>query len=100
MEYKFLKINQEKLLLVGIVLLNISWRNQQIWDNINEPWLRNAANHNDIIRVVSDPNNPANLTNNKGLPSFFAREYNLLTTTVSQGGLGYSYNPLTYKYIK
>ncbi len=77
-----------------------NWNDQQIWDNINEPWLRDAANRNDVIRVVSDPNNPINLINDKGQISFFAREHNLLTTPVSQGGLGYTYNPLTYTYTK
>ncbi|PQJ74159.1 hypothetical protein [Polaribacter gangjinensis] len=80
---------------------NPNWTtDQQIWDNINEPWLRDAASRNDIIRVISDPNNPINLINDKGQISFFAREHNLLTTPVSQGGLGYTYNPLTYTYTK
>jgi hypothetical protein len=80
---------------------NPSWTtDQQIWDNLNEPWLRDAASRNDVIRVISDPNNTINLINDKGQISFFAREHNLLTIPVSQGGLGYTYNPLTYTYTK
>lgn len=79
---------------------NPNWNDQQIWDNINEPWLREAANRNDVIRVISDPNNPTNIFKNNGDLSFFGREHNLLTTPVSQGGLGYTYNSSTFTYFK
>jgi hypothetical protein len=37
------------------------WTDQQIWDNVNEPWLRDASSRGDVIRVVSDPTVPANI---------------------------------------
>lgn len=38
-----------------------NWDAQQIWDNLNEPWLRDAAKRSDVIRTVSDPLNMANV---------------------------------------
>ncbi|WP_320020395.1 hypothetical protein [Labilibaculum manganireducens] len=76
------------------------WSDKQIWDNINEPWLRDAAERSDIIRVVSDPTLPSNIYKPDGTLSFFGKEHELLTKPVSQGGLGYTYNPGTYTYIK
>ena len=76
------------------------WTDQQIWDNVNEPWLRDAANRGDVIRVVSDPNVPTNIYKPDGTLSFFGREHEILTKPVSQGGLGYTYNPSTFTYTK
>jgi hypothetical protein len=46
------------------------WTDQQIWNNVNEPWLRDAANRNDVIRVVSDPLKSSNIfTDLKDIPS-------------------------------
>ncbi len=79
---------------------NPNWNDQQIWDNINEPWLRDATSRNDIIRVVSDPNNPSNIFKDNGQLSFFGKEHQLLTKPTSQGGLGYTYNSSTFTYTK
>lgn len=76
------------------------WADQQIWDNVNEPWLRNAANRGDVIRVVSDPTKTTNIYKQGTELSFFGREHELLTKPVSQGGLGYTYNPSTFTYTK
>jgi hypothetical protein len=42
---------------VNVLSENIpsGWTDQEIWDKVNEPWLRDAANRGDVIRVVSDP---------------------------------------------
>jgi hypothetical protein len=46
-----------------------SWNNQQIWDNINEPWLDEAIDNGDVIRVVSNPLNKNNIFSNvDGIP--------------------------------
>lgn len=79
---------------------NPNWNDQQIWNNINEPWLRDAASRNDVIRVVSDPNNPSNIFKDNGQLSFFGREHQLLTKPTSQGGLGYTYNSSTFTYTR
>lgn len=76
------------------------WTDQQIWDNVNEPWLRDAANRGDVIRVVSDPALPTNIYKPDGTLSFFGRELELLIKPVSEGGLGYTYNPATFSYVK
>lgn len=69
-------------------------------DNVNEPWLRDAANRGDVIRVVSDPTLPSNIYKPDGTLSFFGREHELLTKPVSQGGLGYTYNASNFTYLK
>jgi hypothetical protein len=76
------------------------WTDQQTWDNINEPWLRKAANRGDVIRVVSNPDVPENIYKLDGNLTFFGREHSLLTKPISQGGLGYTYNPSTFTYVK
>ncbi len=76
------------------------WSDQQIWDNVNEPWLREAADRGDVIRVVSDPNLPSNIYKADGSLSFFGREHELLTKPVSQGGLGYTYDSSTFTYVR
>jgi hypothetical protein len=55
------------------------WTPQQIWDNVNEPWLQNAALRGDVIRVVSDPLNIKNIfANTEGIPaSVFSSSENL-----------------------
>ena len=50
----------------GINILNDTrntqrWSDQKIWDEINEPWLRDAINRGDNIRAVSDPMNVENV---------------------------------------
>lgn len=87
---------------VNVLSENIpsGWTDQQIWDNVNEPWLRDAASRGDVIRVVSDPTLPTNIYKPDGSLSFFGREHELLTKPVSQGGLGYTYNPSTFSYVK
>ncbi len=76
------------------------WNNQQIWDNVNEPWLRAAASRDDVIRAVSDPTLPSNIYKADGSLTFFGREHELLTKPLSQGGLGYTYNPSIFAYTK
>jgi hypothetical protein len=76
------------------------WTDQQIWDNVNEPWLRDAASRRDVIRVVSDPTVTSNIKRLDGTLTFFGREHELLTKPITQGGLGYTYNPSTFTYVK
>lgn len=46
------------------------WTNQQVWDNVNEPWLRAAVSRDDVIRVVSDPLKDSNIFRlSDGIPS-------------------------------
>jgi hypothetical protein len=87
---------------VNVLSENIpaSWTDQQIWDDVNEPWLRDAASRSDVIRVVSDPTKTTNIYKQGTELSFFGREHELLTKPVSQGGLGYTYNPSTFTYTK
>lgn len=100
---------------------NPKWNDQQIWDNINEPWLKKAASRKDVIRAVSDPlkpsnvfknltnvpnsvfNNPNSLANylkNLSDPnmlknlSFYGREIKWLFEN------GYIFNPSNFKFIK
>jgi hypothetical protein len=61
---------------------------------INLQWLTEATTRGDVIRVVSDPLNPANINRASGGLSFFGMEVKFLTD------LGYVYNPLTYTYFK
>jgi len=76
------------------------WTDQQIWDNVNSPWLREAAQNNDIIRVISDPLSPNNIFKPNGTLSFMGREHELLTKPVNLGGLGYTYNPSNFTYTR
>jgi hypothetical protein len=73
------------------------WSDQQIWDQINKPWLDAAANRGDIIRVVSDPLDLANIYKGgnpaNGL-SFFGREVERLDQ------LGYAWNSSLFQYVK
>jgi hypothetical protein len=73
------------------------WPDQQIWDQVNKPWLDAAAIRGDIIRAVSDPLSASNIYKNgvSGELSFFGREHEHLTQT-----LGYTYNPSTFTYVK
>ena len=68
-----------------------------IWDNVNEPWLKQATDRGDVIRVVSNPNDLGNLYKNgdinQGL-SFFGREVEYLKSK------GYRYNPINYTFYK
>jgi hypothetical protein len=77
-----------------------NWTDQQIWDNINEPWLREAAENDDVIRAISDPTDPSNIFKPNGELSFFGREHELLTKPISQGGLGYTFDLNTFSYIR
>jgi hypothetical protein len=66
------------------------------WDK-NEEWLTAAANRNDVIRVVTDPTNNANIWVNGtvgGTRTTFGREVELLEN------LGYTYNSSTFQFIK
>ena len=81
---------------------NPNWTDQQIWDNLNEPWLRDAASRGDVIRAVSDPTLNQNIFkagSNTEL-SFFGREHELLTKPVGQGGLGYTYDASIFSYVR
>ncbi|MCB0516719.1 MAG: hypothetical protein KDD49_11695, partial [Bacteroidetes bacterium] len=73
------------------------WSDQQVWDQINKPWLDAAASRGDIIRVVSDPLNFDNIYKGgnptNGL-SFFGREVERL------GQLGYTWNSTLFQFVK
>ncbi len=46
------------------------WPPQQIWDDINQPWLDDAIARGDVIRAVSDPLNINNVFfNTSGIPT-------------------------------
>jgi hypothetical protein len=88
----------------GINALDVDTNNmssQDIWNNVNKPWLDEAVSRGDIIRAVSDPNLASNLSNPRnynGL-SFFGMEHNFLTKSISQGGAGYTYDTVNKLYI-
>ncbi|MBK8701761.1 MAG: hypothetical protein IPN29_20250 [Saprospiraceae bacterium] len=79
-------------------LTNIQgWPDQQIWDQINKPWIDAAIGRGDVIRAVSDPTLPANLFKDgiSGELTFFGREHFHLTQVN-----GYIYNASTFTYTK
>lgn len=41
--------------------VNPNWTDQQIWDNVNAPWVDDAIANSDIIKVISNPLNKTNI---------------------------------------
>jgi len=109
----------------GVNILNDTrnmqgWEDQQIWDNVNEPWLRDAVNRGDDIRVLSNPLEGGNIFKDlrdvpssvfdssfdladylRNLPSdklndlsFFGREVKWLSEN------GYIYDVANFKFLK
>lgn len=64
----------------GINALNVvtdGLTDDQIWNQINKPWLDKVIQRGDVIRIISDHSSQLNLFNN-GVPSFFKREIDYL----------------------
>ena len=67
----------------------------EIWNTVNKPWLEDAVLRGDVIRAVSDPGIPSNMSNPTTFNnlSYFAMEHDYLINVAN-----YTYNPITKLY--